>query len=86
MILDAAIRQNSSSRLDLKTMDVWVVEDEKKVMQFLESALRSEGHQITACQTYEEAETAILDSKVKKDAPDAVILDRMLNHGKTASI
>lgn len=80
--MDSAIRQNIARGLDLKAMNAWVVEDEKKVMQFLEAALRSEGHQITACHTFEDTEAAILDAWVKKDPPDAVILDRMLNNGK----
>jgi DNA-binding response OmpR family regulator len=75
-------RQDPRSRLDLKLMNVWVVEDESKVLQFLESALRGEGHSVSACATFEDAQALMLDCEVKGDAPDAVVLDRMLNNGK----
>jgi DNA-binding response OmpR family regulator len=80
--LSGADRQIPSQRLGYPSMNVWVVEDERKVMQFLESAFKSEGYAVTSCLTYEEAETAMLDSEVRGEKPDVIILDRMLNQGR----
>ena len=38
-------------------MDILIVEDEARVRKFLEDALRSEGHTVIACASFEEAQS-----------------------------
>lgn len=52
-----------------------IVEDESKVMQFLQSALSSEGYWVTGASDYQEAEDAIQSGVVQ---PEIIVMDRML--------
>ena len=56
-------------------MDILVVEDEARVRKFLEEALKSEGHSVTACSSVEEAEAWMA---IEGNSLDIAILDRML--------
>jgi DNA-binding response OmpR family regulator len=56
-------------------MRICVVEDELRVLRFLEQALRGEGHQVESCETFESAKSLLCS---EPSGFDVLILDRML--------
>ncbi len=57
-------------------MEILIVEDETRVAEFLQKSLSSEGHSISVCHGLEEADSYL---SLPTSAPEAAILDRMLN-------
>ncbi|MBP7844441.1 MAG: response regulator transcription factor [Proteobacteria bacterium] len=64
-------------------MQILVVEDDKRVSQFLEQALKAENYQVNLCRNLEELDTFCLQRN--QEAPRVVILDRMLGNQDGAS-
>jgi DNA-binding response OmpR family regulator len=64
-------------------MQILVVEDDKRVSQFLEQALKAENYQVNLCRNLEELDTFCLQRN--QEAPRLVILDRMLGNQDGAS-
>lgn len=59
-------------------MEILLIEDEAKVLSFLESALKSDGHALFSCKNYSEAADCV---ETLPKSFDVVIMDRLL-HGK----
>jgi DNA-binding response OmpR family regulator len=57
-------------------MQILVVEDDKRVSQFLDQALRAENYQVVVCRSLEELDSFC--AQRNQDKPEVVILDRML--------
>lgn len=64
-------------------MQILVIEDDKRVSQFLEQALRAENYQVQLCRNLEELDAFCLQRD--QEAPRVVILDRMLGNQDGAS-
>jgi DNA-binding response OmpR family regulator len=64
-------------------MQILVVEDDKRVSQFLEQALKAENYLVDVCRNLEELDAFCLQKK--DDQPQVVLLDRMLGPHDGAS-
>ena len=64
-------------------MNVLIVEDEKRVLQFLEASLKQEGYCVFGCSTYESALDVL---SAKNPIPDVIILDRQLHRNDGTSL